>query len=86
MSAPDTQLADRPFDELVAELQRIVAALEAGNLPLEETIRLYGEGLRVHAACEERLRTAELRITELGRQAGSEPRPEPRASDAGTRP
>ncbi len=71
MTQTDPQLAERPFDELVAELQRIVAALEAGNLPLEETIRLYGEGLRLHAACEERLRAAELKITELGRQAGA---------------
>ncbi len=66
------ELAGKPFDELVAELQRIVGALEAGNLPLEETIGLYAEGLRVHAACEERLRTAELRITEIGRQAGAQ--------------
>ncbi len=74
MSQDDEALASKPFDELVAELQRIVAALEAGNLPLEETIRLYGEGLRLHAACEERLRTAELKITELGRQAGADAR------------
>ena len=82
MTAPEQQLAERPFDELVAELQRIVGALEAGNLPLEETIRLYAEGLRVHAACEERLRSAELKITELGRQAGADAR----APDASARP
>ncbi len=75
MTAADEQLAAKPFDELVAELQKVVATLEAGNLPLEETIRLYGEGLRLHAACEERLRTAELKITELGRQAGADARP-----------
>ena len=74
MTADSDALASKPFDELVAELQRIVAALEAGNLPLEETIRLYADGLRVHAACEERLRSAELKITELGRQAGTEQR------------
>ena len=72
MTLTDEELARRPFDELVAELQRIVAALEAGNVPLEETIRLYGEGLRLHAACEERLRAAELKITELGRRGTSE--------------
>ena len=72
MTLSDEELAGRPFDELVGELQRIVAALEAGNLPLEDTIRLYGEGLRVHAACEERLRAAELKITELGRQASGQ--------------
>ena len=67
----DAELAERPFDELVVELQRIVSALEAGNVGLEESIALYREGLRIHAACEDRLRTAELTITELGRRAGA---------------
>ena len=80
MTGPEAALATKPFDELVAELQRIVAALEAGNLPLEETIGLYAEGLRLHAACEERLRAAELKITELGRQAGAEQRTSEAAS------
>lgn len=64
----DAELAARPFDELVVELQRIVTALEAGNVGLEESIGLYREGLRIHAACEERLRAAELTISELGRR------------------
>ena len=45
-------LAARPFDELVAELQRIVQALETGNLPLEESIARYREALRLHAAAD----------------------------------
>ena len=83
MSVPatDEELASRPFDELVAELQRIVQALEAGSVGLEESIGLYQEGLRLHAACEERLRAAELTITELGRRGvpGAEPTGEPGA-------
>jgi exodeoxyribonuclease VII small subunit len=61
------ELAERPFDELIGELQRIVQSLEAGNLQLEEGIALYRRGLQLHAACEGRLRQAELTITELGR-------------------
>jgi len=75
-------LAGRPFDELVAELQRIVQALEAGNLPLEESIARYRDALRLHAAAEARLRDAELTITQLGRglEAGPEGEPEDAAS------
>ena len=62
-----TELASKPFDELVGELQRIVQSLEAGNLPLEESIALYRRGLELHAACEARLRDAELTISQLGR-------------------
>jgi exodeoxyribonuclease VII small subunit len=50
----------------------VVGALEAGNLPLEDTIELYRYALKLHAACEERLRAAELKITELGRREGQE--------------
>jgi exodeoxyribonuclease VII small subunit len=71
--APSADLATRPFDELVGELQRIVQSLEAGNLPLEESIALYRRGLELHAACEARLRDAELTISELGRGLVAEP-------------
>lgn len=77
--APTDDLAARPFDELVADLQRIVQALEAGNLPLEESIARYREALRLHAAAEARLRDAELTISELGRGMGAEATDEPAA-------
>lgn len=64
---PTHELAGRPFEELVGELQRIVQALEAGNLPLEESITRYREALQLHAAAEARLRDAELAISQLGR-------------------
>lgn len=66
----DDELAELAFDALVGRLQRIVQALEAGNVGLEESIGLYREGLRLHAASEERLKRAELTITELGRRGG----------------
>lgn len=70
----DDELAKHPFDELVVALQQTVQRLEAGNVGLEESIELYKRGLRLHAACETRLREAELTITELGRRgvAGAE--------------
>jgi len=70
----DDELVARPFDELVVALQETVQGLEAGNVGLEESIELYRQGLRLHAACETRLRLAELTITELGRRgvAGAE--------------
>jgi exodeoxyribonuclease VII small subunit len=70
----ESDLTARPFDELVVELQKIVQRLESGQAGLEESIELYRQGLRLHAACEERLRTAELTISELGRRglAGAE--------------
>ena len=80
------RVAARPFDELVAELQRIVQALEAGNLPLEESIARYREALLLHAAAETRLRDAELTISQLGRgldKAADEAPDETNADDIG---
>jgi exodeoxyribonuclease VII small subunit len=84
MTDPTTpaDLAARPFDELVADLQRIVQALEAGNLPLEESIARYREALRLHAAAETRLRDAELTISQLGR--GLDEAADETANEAGT--
>lgn len=67
-TAIDADLESRAFDELVVALQQVVQRLEAGSVGLEESIELYRQGLRLHAACEERLRRAELTITELGRR------------------
>ena len=76
----DDELAQRPFDELVVELQRVVQALEGGNVGLEASISLYRDALRLHAACEARLAQAELTISQLGRGA-IEPPAEPAPGD-----
>jgi exodeoxyribonuclease VII small subunit len=54
-------------------MQAIVARLEAGELPLNEALALYEEGVAVAAACQRLLDQAELRIQEL--QPGTGPRP-----------
>ena len=71
MDLSDDELRQRPFDELVVALQQVVQRLEAGSAGLEESIELYKEGLRLHAACEARLREAELQISELGRRGAA---------------
>ena len=68
-------MTDLKFEDCLARLEKIVAALEAGNLPLEESIELYRRGLELHAACEARLRDAELTISQLGRGLTEEPVP-----------
>ena len=66
--------ADQPtYETLYARMQAIVARLEAGELPLEEALALYEEGVAVASACQQLLDQAELRIQEL--QIGAGPRP-----------
>ena len=46
------------FEQRLARLQEIVATLENGNSPLEESVALYKEGLTLAAACREELERA----------------------------
>ena len=65
---------DKPtYEALYARMQAIVARLEAGELPLEEAMKLYEEGVSVAAACQQLLDQAELRVQEL--QIGPMSRP-----------
>ena len=72
----DEELQRHPFDELVAALQRSVQRLEAGSVGLEQSIELYKQALRLHSACEARLKAAELQISEIGRRGMTGAAPE----------
>jgi exodeoxyribonuclease VII small subunit len=59
------QVEDLTFEQALAELQGIVEALEAGGLPLEESLALFERGQAVAAHCNTQLDQAELRIKQL---------------------
>lgn len=56
---------NQTYETLYARMQAIVARLEAGELPLDEALALYEEGVTVAAACQRLLDQAELRVQEL---------------------
>jgi exodeoxyribonuclease VII small subunit len=53
------------FDAALAELEQTVAELEAGGLPLEQTIARYERGVALEQRCEQLLADAELRVRRL---------------------
>jgi exodeoxyribonuclease VII small subunit len=66
------------FEQAVSELENIVARLERGDVPLDQSIEIYerGEALKKH--CETLLNAAEARIEKIrvdrnGKAAGTEP-------------
>ena len=72
---PDGQAADvarLSFDESFAELQRVVAELEQGGLPLERSIELYERGVALHERCAALLNDAELRVQRLLERAAGQ--------------
>ena len=62
-------MADNPnepsFEAAFNQLQEMVQKLEEGNLPLDETTRLYEEGMRMAQVCNQLLSAAEQRIVQL---------------------
>ena len=65
------------FEDRLRRLQEIVAALDNGDLPLEDSVRLYKEGLALSRACREQVEKArnEVRLlTEEGLEPFDETR------------
>ena len=70
------------FEEALKQLEAIVSRLELGDLPLEEALSIFEEGIRVTKLCSQRLSEAERRVNILVRNAdpatgGLEERPFP---------
>ena len=58
-------IANLSFEEAYAQLEELVARLETGNLPLEESVSLYEQGQALARRCEELLEAAELRVQQI---------------------
>lgn len=52
----------KTFEASLQELEKIVRKLEDGDLPLEDSLRLFEDGVRLSRQCQERLDQAERRI------------------------
>jgi len=56
------------FEQAFAQLERVVAQLEDGDLPLDDALSLYARGQRLAARCAQLLEQAELRVRQVGGQ------------------
>jgi exodeoxyribonuclease VII small subunit len=74
---------ERPFEEAMAELERVVRDLEDGQLGLDEALARYERGVALIRQCNGQLQHAEQRILLLGRvEADGEPVLTPFAHEA----
>jgi len=55
-------MTDLKFEDSLARLEQIVSQLEAGNIPLEESLRIFEEGVTLARRCAKYLEEAEKRI------------------------
>ncbi len=65
------------FEESLKKLEAIVDQLEKGDLPLEDSLKLFEEGVSLSAACKQELDAAEGKVQTLIRQRDGSFRTEP---------
>lgn len=65
------------FEESLKKLESIVDQLEKGDLPLEQSLKLFEEGVGLSAVCKQELDTAEGKVQTLIRQRDGSFKTEP---------
>jgi exodeoxyribonuclease VII small subunit len=63
------KLKEAGFESTLAELETLVARMEAGNLPLEEAMRSFERGVQLTRECQAALEAAQLRVQVLTQRA-----------------
>jgi exodeoxyribonuclease VII small subunit len=63
----------KSFEASLEALEQIVQELERGDLPLEKSLELFEQGIRLSRQCQERLQQAEGRIEVLLRDNQGRP-------------
>ena len=65
------------FEESLKKLEGIVGQLEQGDLALEESLKLFEEGVTLSAACKQELDAAEGKVQMLVKQRDGSQKLEP---------
>ncbi len=71
--APAAAGGEPGFERSLARLEAIVASMEQGDLPLEQSLALFEEGVAVARALETQLQAAEMKVEALVRGTAGEP-------------
>ena len=65
MAEEEMPIATMSFEAALAELEAVVTRLERSDVPLEESLSLFARGAALRDHCEEKLKAAEARVTEI---------------------
>jgi exodeoxyribonuclease VII small subunit len=58
------------FENALKRLEEIVETLEVGNSPLEESLKLYEEGMTLAKSCMTQLNEAKLKLKKIQKNSG----------------
>jgi exodeoxyribonuclease VII small subunit len=74
----DTPVSEMTFEQAMQELESVVGKLERGDVPLEDSIKLYERGAELKKRCETKLKEAEEKVAAItldgeGHPVGTKP-------------
>jgi len=61
----DTPIKDMSFEQAMSALEQVVGQLERGDVPLEDSIKLYERGAELKKRCEAKLKDAEEKVAQI---------------------
>jgi len=61
----EKNINEMEFEEAMSELESIVTKLEAGNVSLKDSLKLYERGTLLKKRCDSILESAQLRINQI---------------------
>ena len=61
----DTPVGEMSFEDAMKELESVVAKLESGDVPLEDSIKLYERGAALKEHCQKKLAEAEEKVAQI---------------------
>lgn len=74
-------MAKKSFEDNMMRLEQIVAALEGGEVKLDESLKLFEEGTALVTACSRLLDSAEQKVVQLSKGPDGAPIETPFASE-----
>jgi exodeoxyribonuclease VII small subunit len=63
-------MAEKKFEKAMERLEEIVQNLEGGDLPLEDALKAFEEGMKLAKFCSIKLEEAEKKVTLLIEESG----------------
>jgi exodeoxyribonuclease VII small subunit len=70
-------MAKERFEDALNKLEKVVSKLEDGEIPLEESLKLFEEGIRLSRLCNQKLEEAEKRVEILMKGKNGVIKPQP---------
>ena len=68
----DDRTENISFEEALQKLEAIVVALESGQTKLDDAVEAYEKATKLKQICEQKLKSAELKIEKIEQQANGE--------------